>query len=275
MFISLNRGTTGGGMPLDAYVELAATAGFQGADVDVNYGVQHGTGALRDLYRKHNLQFGGWSPPLDHRTEPARREEAMKRLMAQATVAQELKIDSCCTWISPSSDTPFLETWVNHVAALKPVAQTLGDHGLRFGLECVTPYHLRRAKKHEFIYTPGLMLELADAIGPNVGPLIDCWHIHHSGTPWKQISELPAEKIVWVHLSDAPNLPPEDIRDGNRLLPGDGVIDYRAMFSALNTSGYKGPVSLEAFRAVQSLPPAQAAKKAWSACEKLLPLLNH
>src|SRR3954466_14562961 len=104
MFISLNRGTTGGGMPLDAYVELAATAGFQGADVDMNYGAQHGAAALRDLYTKHKIQFGGWSPPLDHRTEPPRREEAMKRLVAQANVAQELKIDSCCTWISPSSD---------------------------------------------------------------------------------------------------------------------------------------------------------------------------
>ena len=274
MYICLNRGTTGGALRTEQFVELAASAGFAGADVEPAYGVERGTAALRDLYTRLKMQFGGWSPPLDHRTDPARREEAMKKLIAQAAIAAELKIDSCATWISPSSDRPFLETWATHVATLKPVAAALADHGLRFGLECVSPYPIRRSKKHEFIYTPGLMLELADSIGPNVGLLLDAWHVHHSNTPFSQIAQMPADKIVWVHLSDAPNIPPEQIRDNARLLPGEGIIDLAGYFNALKTAGYKGPVSLETFRAVADLPPAEAAKKAWQACEKVVPMLG-
>lgn len=270
MFICLNRGTTGTGLALDEFVQVAAGAGFAGADVDLAWAEQHGLAALRDLYAARHMRFGGWEPPVDQRTDPARRQEGLKRLAARAQIARALDIDSCATWIMPSSDLPFLENWKLHVERLKPVAQVLADQGRRFGLEFVSPYHLRRQRRHEFIYTPGLMLELADAVGTNVALLVDFWHVHWSATPWKQIGELPSQKIVWCHWSDAPNLPPEQTNDGRRLLPGQGVIDFKAAFSALKRTGYDGPVSLEAFHVVSNLPPPAAARKAWEACAKVL-----
>jgi sugar phosphate isomerase/epimerase len=270
MYICLNRATTGGGLSLEDFVQVAASAGFAGADVDMTWGERHGVAALRDLYAARHMRFGGWGPPVDHRTEPARRDEGLKHLAAHADIARQLQIDSCATWIMPSSDLPFLENWKFHVDRLKPVAQVLADHNRRLGLEFVSPYHLRRARRHEFIYTPGLMLELADAVGPNVGLLVDFWHVHWSATPWQQIGELSKEKIVWCHWSDAPNLPPEKVSDGRRLLPGQGVMDFKAAFAAVKQTGFDGPVSLEAFHAVQDLPPQPAARKAWQACEAVL-----
>ena len=270
MYMCLNRGTTGGGLPLDEFVQVAASGGFAGADVDLGFGEKHGMAALRDLYAGRHMRFGGWGPPIDQRTEPARRDEGLKRLQVQAKIARELNIDSCATWIMSSSDLPFIENWNLHVERLKPVAKVLAAHGLRFGLEFVSPWHIRRAKPHEFIYTPGLMLELADAVGPNVGLLVDMWHVHWSGTPWKQIGQLPKEKIVWCHWSDAPDVPAEKANDSRRLLPGQGVIDFKVAFGALKQTGYDGPVSLEAFHVVSDLPPAQAARTGWEACEKVL-----
>jgi len=270
MYVCLNRGTTGGALPLDEFVQVAASGGFAGADPDLGWGEKHGMAALRDLYAARHMRFGGWNPPVDQRTEPPRRDEGLKRLAAQAQIARELHIDSCATWIMSASDLPFIENWNLHVERLKPVAQVLADHGLRFGLEFVSPWHIRQSKRHEFIYTPGLMLELADAVGPNVGLLVDFWHVHWSGTPWKQIGELPGEKIIWCHWSDAPDVPPEKANDSRRLLPGQGVIDFKAAFAALKQTGYDGPVSLEAFHVVSDLPPPQAAQKAWEACEKVL-----
>ena len=270
MIVCLNRGTTGAEVALDEFVQIAASAGFPGADVDMGWGQGHGLEALRDLYAARHMGFGGWNPPIDHRTPPRHREKALKDLAAQAAIARKLNIDSCATWIMPSSDLPFLENWNFHVDRLKPVAQVLADHGLRFGLEFVSPYHLRRHGPHEFIYTPGLMLELADAVGPNVGLLVDFWHVHWSATPWKQIGELAKQKIIWCHWSDAPDVPPEQANDGRRLLPGQGVIDFKAAFAALKHTGYDGPVSLEAFHVVKDLPPQEAARKAWEACRKVL-----
>jgi sugar phosphate isomerase/epimerase len=273
MYICLNRGTSGGGLNQVEFAQLAARAGFQGCDVDLSYAQQHGAAALADLFVSLNLRFGGWGPPQDHRTDPCRRREAAAILQGHAAVAKQLNIDACATWIMPSSDLLFIENWKRHVDGLRPVAQILADHGLRFGLEFVSPYHLRRQYPHEFIFTPGLMLELAAEIGPNVGLLVDSFHCHCSQTPWRQVAQFPAEKIVLSHINDAPRLPAEDLQDGQRLLPGEGAIDLPAYLKALKAAGYTGPVSLEAFGCVKELPAQQAARKAWDACQKLLPLL--
>src|SRR5690348_5319440 len=134
MYLCLNRGTLGGGLPLEKFVQLAADAGFQGADVDLGYGLQHGAPALLDLYQSHHMRFGGWGPPVDQRTDPSRRAEGLKKLAQLSAVAHDVGIDSCCTWIMPSSDQPFQETWAEHVEALRPVAQVLGERGMRLGL---------------------------------------------------------------------------------------------------------------------------------------------
>jgi sugar phosphate isomerase/epimerase len=270
MYVCLNRGTTGGGLTLEEFVAVSADAGFAGCDVDLGYAEQHGAEKLKDLYARHKQKFGGWGPALSHHTAPDQRAAAAKHLEAQAGHAAKLGIDSCAIWLLPSSKLPFPENWKFHVEGLKPAAKILADHGLRLGLEFVSPYHLRRQNPHEFIYTPGLMLELADAIGPNVGLLIDCWHLHHSATPMSQIAQIPAKRIVLCHLNDSPQLPPEEILDSRRLLPGEGVIDLVGFFKNLEEAGYTGPVSLEAFHVVKDLPPKEAAAKSWAACKKVL-----
>jgi hypothetical protein len=50
MKVCLNRHTAGRGLPLPEFVELAADAGFAGADVDLSFGVEHGAAALADLF---------------------------------------------------------------------------------------------------------------------------------------------------------------------------------------------------------------------------------
>lgn len=270
-YICLNRGTTGGNLSLEDFVKLAAGAGFAGADVDINYGVQHGANKLADLYAANSLRFGGWGAP-DFRAEPARLPDGIAQLKKMAPIAAQLKADSCATWIMPSSELPFMENWNFHVARIKPIAEVLGDHGLRFGLEFVAPYHLRRKFKHEFIFTPGLMLELAEAIGPNVGLLVDSFHCHTAGMTWEHLGEISGDKIVLAHINDAPKVPVAEVVDGERLLPGDGGIDLKAFLSALGRRGYSGPISLEVFnKELGAMPAPQAAARAWKATRRVLP----
>lgn len=272
MHICLNRATTGGSLPLEQFLDISANAGFAGADVDLGYAQKNGAAALADLYAKRKLKFGAWGLPFDWKGDASKQPEGLKKLDALAKLAAELKIDACATWLMPSSTLPFIENWNFHVSRLKPAAEILGQHGLRLGLEFIGPYHHRRRQPHEFIFSPGLMLELADAIGPNAGLLVDSFHCHTSGTTFEHLAQIPAQRIVLAHLNDAPNVPPTAAEDSKRLLPGDGIIDLNAFMAALAKAGYAGPVSLEVFNAdLRKLPPADAAKKAWAACRRALP----
>jgi sugar phosphate isomerase/epimerase len=274
MKVCLNRGTCGGGLSLPEFVELAAGAGFGGADVDMAWAVEHGAQALRDLYAKANLAFGGWGVPFDWRAEspPA---DGLGTLEKQARIAAELGIDSCATWLLPSADVSLHMNWHFHIQRLAPIAKVLAGHGLRFGLEFVAPYHLRRKWKHEFIFTPMAVLELAADAGPNCGLLVDSFHLHAAGEPMSVLNGIPAEKIVLVHLNDAPAGPLATIEDGKRLLPGEGVIDLAGFLGGLDAIGYRGPVSLEVFSdQLRAMPPKEAAAKAWLATEKALQKAN-
>ena len=269
MHICLNRGTAGRDLPFEEFVKLASEAGFPGVDVDMAWGQQHGARALRDLLEARHQKAGGWGPTFDWRGDIARLNDALPSLENQAQVAQEMGIDACATYILPSSELPFLENWNFHVQRLKPIAEVLAHHGLRFGLEFVAPHHLRRRWRHEFIFTPGQMLELAADVGENVGLLIDCFHVHAAGDTWRRVADLPASRIVLAHLNDAPTVPLAEIDDGQRLLPGEGSIDVAAFIGALKQSGYDGPVSLEVFNAdLRAMPPLAAAQKAWAATHK-------
>jgi sugar phosphate isomerase/epimerase len=271
MHICLNRGTAGRDLPYDEFVKLSAQAGFPGVDVDMGWGQMQGAKALRDLLATHNQKPGGWGPAIDWRGDIAKLNDGLPNLTKQAKVAQELGIDSCATYILPSSDLPFIENWNFHVQRLKRVAEVLANNGLRFGLEFVAPFHLRRRWKHEFVFTPGQMLELAAEVGENVGLLVDCFHVHTAGDTWAHVAQIPANKIVLAHLNDAPKILVADVDDGQRLLPGDGAIDVSAFINALKSAGYDGPVSLEVFNAeLRAMPPLDAAKKAWRATRRVL-----
>ena len=80
MKICLNRATAGAGLPLEQFCAVAADAGFPGADVDLAYGAQHGSDALRDLYASKNLAFGGWGPNVDWRGDEAKLNDGLPTL---------------------------------------------------------------------------------------------------------------------------------------------------------------------------------------------------
>jgi sugar phosphate isomerase/epimerase len=266
----LNKSTAGRGLEFPQFVAFAASVGFDGADLDIAWAQTHGAPAAADVYASNRQVPGGWSPPVDWRGDAAKQSDGLAALQKAAAIAATLKADSCATWLMPSSPLPFIENWNFHVARLQPVAQILADHGLRLGLEFVAPYHLRRKFPHEFIFTPGLMLELADAIGPNVGLLVDVFHCHCAGTTWEHLATIPAARIVLVHINDAPATPVAMVEDGKRALPGDGIIDLRGFVKAMDTAGYTGPASMEVFSEdLGKLPREEAGRRAGASLGKM------
>ena len=87
----------------------------------------------------------------------------------------------------------------------------------------------------------GSALRLVEAAGrpANAGILVDALHWARSDSPLAQVAALPRELLHYAQVCDAPAQVPDTVEGlihtarCERLLPGEGGIDIRAMLSAL------------------------------------------
>ncbi|TMD85142.1 MAG: sugar phosphate isomerase/epimerase [Chloroflexi bacterium] len=94
------------------------------------------------------------------------------------------------------------------------------------------------------INSPAIATETVDRID-GVDLVLDSCHWHASGA--QPLDGYPVGRLALVHLNDAPAKPPREIEDADRVLPGDGVINLKALIQELRSSKYQGPWSLETF----------------------------
>jgi sugar phosphate isomerase/epimerase len=98
-------------------------------------------------------------------------------------------------------------------------------------------------------YEPGLLVEnsvelaaLMESMGaPHLGANLDLGHSHVLGEDPDEVVARLAPRIFHIHL--------EDIRSRKHyhLIPGDGDMDFRAVFSALQRSSYEGFLTVELY----------------------------
>ena len=121
----------------------------------------------------------------------------------------------------------------------------------------------------------GAMLDMAAEIGPNVGLLLDAWHLYTSGGALTDLETLTPAQIVVVHINDAPKGAAVDsLMDNARHLPLEGGgIDLEGFMRALARIGYDGPVVTEPFNAplnaLAASDPVAAATRVSQAMSRL------
>jgi len=228
-------------------IELAGKYGFAAVDIDASALIARlGAEKARQLLAENGVVVGAIGLPVEWRTTEEAFRRDLKMLSVRAAEASELGCTRCCTYILPSTDEPAAPFLAVATRRLRACAQVLGAFGIRLGLEFVGPHHLRTQWANPFIRTMRETLDWADAIGEsNVGLLLDSYHWYTTGLAVADIEALRPEQIVHVHLNDAPNVPVEDARDGERLYPGEGVIDLAGFLRGLRKIGYDGPVAQE------------------------------
>ncbi|HPQ15567.1 MAG TPA: TIM barrel protein, partial [Bryobacteraceae bacterium] len=112
-----------------------------------------------------------------------------------------------------------------------------------------------------FLWRMNEVVDFCKEVGPNTGLLLDAWHWHHAGATVQDILNAGKSRIVTVHVADCAKLAPEDVRDNQRLLPGEGVIDLVGFFRALKQIGYVDGVSPEPLgRIPAGTPPEEGAR---------------
>jgi len=267
MFASFNPGHVGITVSLREGLALAERHGFGGYDAQLTalHGevASLGAAAVRDQFIQHGLHPGAWNLPfmLYHVTEAEWRDWLGKLppLLASARALGALRAGM---WILPGSDErAFDDNFAFHVARFQPVARLLADHGIRLGLEFIGPETVLRKFKHPFIRSLAATLQLAHAIGPNCGLLLDAWHWHSAGGTREDLRGLTRDLLVHVHVDDAPaGVPRVELVDNRRKLPcTTGVIDIDGFMQALADAGYDGPVTAEPFDPEVSALPAEEA----------------
>jgi sugar phosphate isomerase/epimerase len=118
-----------------------------------------------------------------------------------------------------------------------------------------------------FVYTLEETVKLATESGPAIGTVMDFWHWYHSGGTIDDILATDPQRIVNVHISDAREMPAEEVRDDMRLLPGEGVIDLVGGLQALRKIGWQGGICPETIgpRIPDDMAPEESARLALEA----------
>ena len=262
--LSLHPSTVAWRVAWPGLAELAAETGYQGAVIPGRQPLP--------------VEFDGDVPvpatamqlPVEVRRDEATFESTFPRLRDACKFAAQVGCKVALLGIPPSSEQPRAAQAEIYRERLKQCCAILDEYSIRLALECITPLHMRRAYPYEFIWNNSEMLEFGLSISPNIGLILDTWHWHHDGSDPESIRSVPLDCILNVHLSDSPPDPPEDIRDDQRLLPGEGVIDFRMFFQLLKEKQYSGAVAVEVFGGLTDKTPSDAARLAFEASRKVL-----
>jgi sugar phosphate isomerase/epimerase len=248
-------------VPWPEFARLAARVGFPGTDVMLEAAMKAGVHETKQLLQELRIKPAIIDFPVEFRKDDAAFRTSLSKLDEAGRFAAAIGCPRMITWILPSSDTPKDELRRIYKQRFTESARILARSDVRLGLEFLGPLHLRKMYRYEFIWRMNDMLTFVKECGPNVGLLLDAWHWHHAGATAEDIVAAGRDRIVHVHFDDSANLRPEKIRDDERLMPGEGVIDLVAFLQALQKIGYKDALSVEVFgRGLKDMTPEAAAR---------------
>jgi sugar phosphate isomerase/epimerase len=283
MFISQN-GSVAPRTPWPESARLASRIGYAGIDWNLAQAKEAGLQATRALFTELKLIPTICGLPMNAALafgEEAAFRAALPTLATDAEFAAGVGCRNMMLVLSPVSPVPRDDRRRLVRDRVAAIADVLQKPGLRLGLEFLGPLCMRSETgcgpagggqraggaavapqtRIPFIWTLTDTVALSRDAGPNVGVVLDVWHWYHSGGTAADIVATDAGRIVHVHLSDARPMPPEDVRDNMRLMPGEGQIDLTGFLQALYKTGYTGGVAPEPLgRIPQDMDPAVASK---------------
>jgi len=271
MFVSLNGAVTRGVGGFDK-ARLAAKIGYGGVDWDLGPAKTAGVDATKALFAelkiKPTITNLPMARPLPFSGEQAAFQQALPQLADDAAFCAAIGCQKMMVVLSPTGPVPKEEHRKVVRDRLAAISEVLRKSEIRLGIEFlgVQQFRVGRAggpPPNPFIWTLPETVALAKDGGSNLGVILDVWHWHHSGGSTADIVAAGKEQIVHVHVSDAKPQPPEDVRDNQRVMPGEGAIDLVGFFQALKKVGYTGGVSPEPLgRVPAEMSPEEGAKLA-------------
>ena len=271
MFVSLNGAVTRGVSGFDR-ARLAAKVGYGGADWDFGPAKTAGVDATKALFAelriKPTITNLPMARPLPFAGEQPAFQQALPQLADDAAFSAAIGCQKMMVVLPAATALPKDDQRKIARDRLAAIAEVLQRSSLRLGIEFLGVQQFRMprsdgAPSNPFIWNLPDAVALAKDSGPNIGVILDVWHWHHSGSTINDILAAGKDRIVHIHVSDAKAQPPEEVRDNQRLMPGEGVINLVGFFQALKKIGYDGGVSPEPLgRVPQEMSAEEGAKLA-------------
>lgn len=254
MYPSLMADLIGIDVTPDQSVRIASENDFVGVDLrltqDLDWLHRYSADRMVDHMREHHVQ-PGYASVLTRTLSAPEGEwgHMLVRLPRIARMAQRLGYTCAGVVVLPYDDRlDFAANRKRHLDRLSQVAPVLADHGIRLGLEYVSPITRRADATFEFIHDMKAMRELIEDAGhANIGLMLDSFHWHCADESGADLAQLSADDVVVVHVNDAPQeVPTHQLDIRGRMLPGEtGVIDLDTFLRTIARIGYTGPVTAE------------------------------
>ena len=258
--------------PLEQQIEIAGKAGFRQIgpwlkDIEAAMAQGESLGDIKAHLDKCGLKvgevcfLGGWME-----ADPAQFNEVLKQAHHICQVTRALGGDIVV--VVPSLKPGFTE---GAPERFRRVCQAAAEHGVRIALE-----------------SPGIAAEINNlrsshdlvsaAACPNGGLVIDTFHFFLGGSKVADFARVNPRDIFLVHVSDAMNLPMEQLRKphDNRTFPGQGILDFKPVFAQLNRLGYNGAISLEIWNSeLHKTDPTEMVRKGCESLRRIEDLLQN
>lgn len=209
---------------------------------------------LLDAYEMRCI--GGFDSIVECFSLPEQRARNHAQVIENARFLAELGATTMVVGTDGPQDLAALADPVGDMAAVfVAVAEAIGDTGVTL---CI-----------EFNWSPLVKslrtaAEIARRTGmSNVGVVFDPAHYYCTPTKFDQLCKAEnAAYIRHVHVDDMRDKPAELSNcNSDRVLPGEGILDLRALFGAIEGHGYGGYFSIEMFsEALWAMPASKAAE---------------
>ena len=234
-------------------LEAAGSVGFNGIELFENdlLTFDGAPAEVRRIGRELGLAITAFQPFRDFEAMPdPERARNFERAERKFDVMQALGTDLIlvCSNVHPAA----IDDPARAAADLRALAERAARHGMRVAYEALAwGRHVRRWSQAWQI--------VRDADHPALGLVLDSFHTLALKDDFAGIAALPAEKLFFVQLADAP-LMTGDLLSWSRHFrnfPGQGDLDVVGFLRAVLASGYQGPLSLEVFNDEFRAAPAR------------------
>lgn len=212
-----------------------------------------------------------WIRDVDAFVKQGGKYDELRGLLDQTGILLENMI-SFSTWCA--DDPRKREEGLRQIRHDMEIVSSLGGHYIaapvqgvnKFDYACL-PDYMNRYRAildlgDEYGVTPilelwgaGPVCRLADAVAiaigtshPKASLLLDFYHLYRGGNSFDGLRLVGGNSLPIFHINDYPANPPrENLKDSDRVFPGDGICPFDQALSFLYATGFRGCLSVELF----------------------------
>jgi 4-hydroxyphenylpyruvate dioxygenase len=245
------------GGPLCEKLAAIAEAGFEGVEIfEADVLAHDGAPAeIGRMVRDHGLEIVAFQPFRDFEGMPdSQRARGFERARRKFALMNDLGARTIlvCSNVSPIS--------LGGIDRSAEDLRALGE--LAAGFEVAIGYEALAWGRHVSDYRDAWEI-VRRAAHARVGIVLDSWHILARGLPVDAIRSIPADRIAFIQVADAPLMNMDLLQWSRhfRTFPGQGDLAIDGFMEAVCATGYDGWLSHEIFNdRFRMAPPRRIAR---------------